>query len=206
MEWLKIGFATGFIASAFYMLHSILGNILWKEYNPVTTDISSLTADGAPNKGLLTIFTTIYGVLLTVFSLVLVYLSFQETGKNFKTGAISLCATSLISFIGFGLYPLPANKEEPSFQGKMHIIIAGVVAFLTIFSAFFLAFGIKARAKSESFGSFLVYLAAFLTVFGLLNPVQIALKWNILGITERLVIYTFQLMVTSISVYFTFYE
>lgn len=36
------------IGALAYFIHTILGNILWKEYNPITTDISSLTATGSP--------------------------------------------------------------------------------------------------------------------------------------------------------------
>ena len=39
-----------------YMVHTILGNILWLEYNPITMYISLLTADGAPNSSLLIVF------------------------------------------------------------------------------------------------------------------------------------------------------
>ncbi len=49
----------GMIGVIFYLLHTLLGQLLWPDYNPITTDISSLTAVGAPNRTLLLIFTTI---------------------------------------------------------------------------------------------------------------------------------------------------
>lgn len=52
----------GMIGAIFYMLHAILGQLLWSEYNPITMDISSLTAVGAPNRDLLMIFSSIYGI------------------------------------------------------------------------------------------------------------------------------------------------
>lgn len=41
-------FPLGMVGVLFYLAHTITGRILWKGYNPITTDISSLTADGAP--------------------------------------------------------------------------------------------------------------------------------------------------------------
>lgn len=58
----KLLISLGMVGVIFYLLHTILGNILWTEYNPITTDISSLTANGAPNAPLLKAFGTIYGI------------------------------------------------------------------------------------------------------------------------------------------------
>ena len=52
----------GMVGVLFYLAHTIIGRVLWTDYNPITTDISSLTADGAPNEQLLRVFTFIYGI------------------------------------------------------------------------------------------------------------------------------------------------
>ena len=61
----------GMIGVIFYFIHIIVGQILWSSYNPITTDISTLTANGSPNAGLLSIFTTIYGICMILFVIAL---------------------------------------------------------------------------------------------------------------------------------------
>ena len=61
---LKLGFPLGMASVAVYFIHVFVGQALWPEYDPITMDISSLTAEGAPNAGLLRVFTSIYGTCL----------------------------------------------------------------------------------------------------------------------------------------------
>lgn len=63
----------GMIGVVAYLLHTILGRILWPEYNPITTDISSLTAIGAPNRDFLMIFSAIYWNILGLTERAVIY-------------------------------------------------------------------------------------------------------------------------------------
>lgn len=49
----------GMAGVLFYLLHTVTGRLLRPEYNPVTDDISSLTAAGAPNRDLLVLLTAL---------------------------------------------------------------------------------------------------------------------------------------------------
>ena len=52
------------IAVISYFIHVFLEQILWKEYNPIITDINSFTAIGAPNAKLFGVFTLSLMVIL----------------------------------------------------------------------------------------------------------------------------------------------
>ena len=47
-------------------------------------------------------------------------------------------------------------------------------------------------------------MAIIITVAGLTNPIGIAMGLNILGLTERLVIYPLQVLIFTLSYYYTF--
>ncbi|NLK95163.1 MAG: DUF998 domain-containing protein [Clostridiales bacterium] len=193
----------GMVGVIFYLFHTLLGNILWKEYNPITMDISSLTADGAPNASLLRIFTTIYGICMILFVLSMTIKAFKEYHKVTFIGYILLLIMEVVSLFGYGLFPLTGDKTEMNFQNIMHIVVTIIVVFSTIASAFILAYGYLKKEKIKNLGKRIFILAIIITACGMCNPIFMGVGLNILGITERLVIYSLQLLIFTLSWYYT---
>ncbi len=192
----------GMIGVIAYLIHTILGQILWNSYNPITTDISSLTAVGAPNRELLLIFTYIYGISMLLFLVGLIVKAFRKYHFSLKTGYIIMFIMQLVSFVGYSLFPITGDKTEMNLQNLMHIIVTVIVVFTTIASSYFLSYGyLKQKNK---LGKFILIMAIVITITGLTNPIGMGLELNILGLTERLVIYSLQFMIFVISAYYTF--
>lgn len=192
----------GMIGVIAYLIHTILGQILWNSYNPITTDISSLTAVGAPNRELLLIFTYIYGISMLLFIIGLIVKAFRKYHFSLKTGYIIMFIMQLVSFVGYSLFPITGDKTEMNLQNLMHIIVTVIVVFTTIASSYFLSYGyLKQKNK---LGKFILIMAVVITITGLTNPIGMGLELNILGLTERLVIYSLQFMIFVISAYYTF--
>ena len=59
---------SGVFAATAYILHAILGGLLWAEYDAVRQTISELTEAGAPHLELLLTLLLIYGILGLIFS------------------------------------------------------------------------------------------------------------------------------------------
>ena len=199
-------FPLGMVGVLFYLAHTIIGRILWKGYNPITTDISSLTADGAPNAHLLRIFTTIYGTCMILFVIALLIKSFKEYHSLLKTGFIILIIMQITSMFGYNLFPLSGNETEMNFQNMMHIIVTVIVVFTTIASSFFISLGYLKQEKMKGLGKLTLVMAILITVFGSLNPIGMSLRLNILGLTERLAVYSIQTFMFTLSYYYTFLE
>jgi len=194
----------GMIGVVFYLMHTMIGRLLWKEYNPITTDISSLTATGAPNADLLKIFTAIYGVCTILFVTGLLVKSFRKYHSMVRTGYVVLLVMQLVSFFGYGLFPLTADKSVMNFQNTMHLVVTAVVVFTTISSGFILAYGYIKQEQMKNTGRFILIMTAIMTVAGAMNPISIGAGLNILGLTERLVIYSLQMMMFVLSFCYTF--
>ena len=193
----------GMIGVVAYMIHIILGNILWPEYNPITTDISSLTADGAPNSSLLRIFTTIYGICMILFTLGMIVKSLKKYHLATRVGYTILLGMEVISLFGYSALPLVGDKTVMNFQNMMHIAVTVAVVITTISSAFTLAYGYLSQEKMKNLGKFILIMAIIITLCGMMNPISMSMKLNIMGLTERLVIYSLQILIFVLSFYYT---
>lgn len=205
MKYTKYFLPLGMISAVFYFIHVFLGQILWKEYNPITTDISSLTADGAPNASLLRVFAAIYGICFLMFTLSMAVKAFTEYHRVTRIGYVMFFLMALATVIGYSLFPLTGDKTVMNFQNMMHILVTVIVVFTTILSLFLLAFGYLRKEKLKSLGRVCLAAAILITVFGATNPLGMSLKLNILGLSERLVIFTLQLFVFFLSFLYTFH-
>lgn len=202
---IKVLQAFGMVSVVFYFIHVFLGQALWKEYNPITTDISSLTAIGSPNSELIGIFTLIYGICAVIFAIGIVTESFNRKYSHItKLGFIFLLAMTIISLIGYALFPLSPDKTALSFQNIMHIIITGITVILTILFLFFIGIGFIKKEKFIKLGKISIIAAILIIIFGVLNPISVALGLNILGLTERLVVFTLEIFIFFLSFIYTF--
>ncbi len=193
----------GMISAIAYFAHVFVGQILWEGYNPITTDISSLTAVGAPNKELLNIFTTIYGICFLLFIIGMVAKAFKEYHLITRIGYVIFLVMAITTVVGYRLFPLTGDKTVMNFQNTMHIVVTVIVVFTTISSFFFIGFGYLKKEKLKPLGIICLIMAVFLTLCGALNPIGMAQEWNILGLTERLVIFPLQAFVFFLSFIYT---
>jgi heme A synthase len=204
MKYVKFSMPLGMLSSIAYFIHVFLGQMLWKDYNPITTDISSLTASGAPNADLLRIFTTIYGLCFLLFTAGMLIKATYVYHSITKIGYVIFFIMALTTVIGYNLFPLTGDKTVMTFQNLMHIIVTIVVVFTTIISLFCIAIGYLRKDKLRSLGRICLIIAILITVLGMLNPIGMGMELNILGLSERLVIFTLQAFVFFLSYIYTF--
>ena len=204
MKYVKFSFPLGMLSAIAYFIHVFLGQMLWKEYNPITTDISSLTASGAPNADLLHIFTTIYGLCFLIFTVGMLIKAMDAYHFITKIGYAIFFIMALTTVFGYNLFPLTGDKTVMTFQNLMHIIVTIVVVFTTIGSLFCIAIGYLRKDKLKALGSICLIIAVLITIFGMLNPIGMGMELNILGLSERLVIFTLQAFVFFLSYIYTF--
>lgn len=121
-----------------------------------------------------------------------------------KIGYIGLMIMQLTSTFGYSLFPLSGDKAVMNFQNAMHIIVTIIVVFTTIASSFLIAFGYLKQKNTEHLGKISLIMAILITIFGATVPISMNLKMNILGLTERLEIYTIQIFMIILSYNYTF--
>jgi len=128
---LKFTMPFGMLSAVFFFTMDILGQTLWKGYNPITTYISALTAAGAPNAVLLRVISNINYICLLIFTAGMSVISFIKRRISWRFGYCSLFIMSLISIIGFDTFPMTTDYIV-SLQNIIHIIITASIACITI--------------------------------------------------------------------------
>lgn len=201
IKWLM---PLGMVSTVAYFTHVFLGQILWKEYNPITMDISSLTAVGAPNADLLNIFATIYGICFLLFAIGMVMTALKDYHSITKVGYIIFLFMAITTVVGYSIFPLTGDKTVMTFQNMMHIVVTVIVVFTTISSFFFIGFGYLKKEELKVLGVICLIAAVVITIFGALNPIGMTHGWNILGLTERMVIFPLQVFIFFLSFIYTF--
>ncbi len=194
----------GMVGALVYLFHTVIGARMWPEYNPVTTDISTLTANGSPNAEFLRILTTAYGILMILFAIGMIMRAFRVYNGKLKAAMMILLVLQSVSLGGYALFPLDSNAPMNSFQNSMHIVVTAVVVLATAAFAFLAAFGYLNQEGLNKFGKVVLGLAVAIAVFGLFNPIAAAFGLQILGITERLVIFSIMVLLFAISNFETF--
>ena len=193
---------SGIIGVAFYTLHVVLGGILWQGYNPIAQTISELTGNGSPNAGLLTVFTTLYGVLLSLFAFC-VYFCFKtlKVKKLAMAGAILLIIMELTSFFGYMAFPLDMGGAINNFQNTMHLVVSGIVVICTLGASYLTGIGLWKTPGHRNMGIFIFICAIVITMFGAMTPAAIASNLPFAGLTERINIFTLHAWTLVLSIY-----
>ncbi len=191
---------SGALSALVYLAHVVLGGILWPEYSHIRQMISDLTGDGAPNAGLLRVFTTVYGVLACIFAVSLL-MAFRalKVRKAARVGAVLLIIMEVSSLVGYGLFPL-SESAEMNVQNIGHIVVTAVVVLTTVTCGFFIAAGLLKTPGFKKLGVFMLVCSCVMVAAGLLTPVTMATGSPIVGLVERINILTLQLWIFVLSV------
>ena len=192
----------GVAGVALYFFHIIIGNILYESYNPVTQTISDLTADGAQSQTAATVFSVLYGVFTTFFALAFYILFRKKINRIFSLGALLFFVMNFVSVVGYAFFPLSEVGGGKAFQDTMHIIITGVVVALSIASFILLAIGFIKTKKYKAMGILAIITLALMMV-GSITSGAVA---SILGLAERVIIYSLQLYILTLSIWMLKYK
>lgn len=201
MKLEKLFFSFGMIGALAFLLEDFLGTVLWKGYNPIASYNSQLTADGAPNIPLTRTLFFACQISLAIFVFSLLIKSFRIYGNALKIGYFSLLLIFLISIIGYGLFPMTMDFIF-SLKNYFHLLITIIIFTGTIFILFLLAFGYFKQDHERKIGRITLVAAILFLLFNLLHLYAILNGLNILGLAERLILYTFQIYVFILSWYY----
>ncbi|MCY6370707.1 DUF998 domain-containing protein [Clostridium ganghwense] len=195
----KIGTISGMMSSIVYVLHVFIGGILWDGYNSIKQPISDLTGIDAPNARLLRGFTSVYGILAIIFAISLYVILRNCVNKISKFEMILLIIMEVSSFVGYSLFPLEGTNTGMTFQNKMHIIVTVIVVITTIGCTFFIGIGFSKIKSMKKLGLFVIGCGVIITISGVSTGIVMAKNIPILGLIERINIFTLQLMIFVLS-------
>ncbi len=182
----------GSAAVLLYIVHVILGGLLWPDFSHLQQPISDLTASGAPYRQLLLLFTTMYGILILLFALWLTFVESKKHSKQFLWGGICFVFLHLISNV-YSFFPEDLAGQPVTFRGTMHIILTVFIVPFTILSPLFFGLALIKEPAWKSFGVYAIITCTAILLFGATSGIFYAKKIPYFGLVERLNIGTLQL-------------
>ena len=193
---------SGVFAATAYILHAILGGLLWAEYDAVQQTISELTEAGAPHLELLLTFLLIYGILGLIFSVSFWRLLYKKFNPWVDVGATLMMALFFLSFFGYLLFPLDDTTTRLNFQNSMHIFVTGNIVLSSIFSLLLLGIGLWRYPSQKKLALFLVVVSGVIVITGGFIGYSIGNQFKILGVIDRINIFSFEFAIIVLSIYF----
>ena len=194
----------GAFAVVVYVLHVILGGLLWDGYNHLMQPISDLTASGAPNQGLLSVITLIYGVAAIMFSVAAYVYTKDFVPKIARVGLLLLVGMHCVS-ITYGLFPQDLPGSPLTFTGTMHFVVTGLIIPLTILSPILVGLGFGKIEPFKKYARYSIVTGLVILVAGGTTAFFFANKLPYFGLIERINIGVLQAwtFVTSIKLFTT---
>ena len=126
----------GVVAPVLFVFTTILGGAMRPGYSHISDTMSELFAPGSPNKLLLDTLHTVYALLLALFGIGMLQLvrGRKQSRLIGTIGASMFIAVGLVSVTTATIFPQDAWGSPPTFAGRMHIVLHGVIALLSILS------------------------------------------------------------------------
>jgi hypothetical membrane protein len=190
--------SSGMLAVVIYLLHILLGGLLWQGYSHLQQPISDLTATGAPNRFLLLLFTNIYGGLALIFAVSFTFFERKEQHRLVFWGGISFIILHVLS-ISYSFFPQDLSGAEPSFNGMMHLLVTVLIVPFTILTPLLIGFGLKKGKAWKTLGNFSLLCGILIIIFGGMSGFFFAKGLPYFGLVERINICTLQIWTFVLS-------
>ncbi len=175
----------GMVGVILYILHTVLGGLLWRGYSHLMQPISDLTASGAPNKPLLDVIILFYGISLLIFVFSSFFYLKNDSSKLLKVGLILLILMEIVSF-SYNFFPQDLPNSAPTFRGVMHIVVTGLIVPLTISAPLFIGIGLIKKDDFKIFSIYSIATSAAIFIFGGLSVFIAANGLKYFGLFERI--------------------
>ncbi|MGD8814903.1 MAG: DUF998 domain-containing protein, partial [Anaerolineales bacterium] len=150
--------------------------------------ISELFSPGSPNKLMLDILHTTTAILTVGFGVGILrfVLSSEDSSPAVIIAASLIILMGLVNILTATLFPQDAWNTDPTFQGEMHKILAGVLALLSIVSTLMFGIWFQRTGFFPHFGIYSFVTVALLIITGGFAVTKLGSP--IMGLTERITI------------------
>lgn len=199
----KVLLPFGMVSATLYILHVVLGTMLWPEYSSIADPISLLTADSAPNAAMLRVISSAFGVCQLLFAIGIAITAFSRYGRVIRAGAVCYLAMCLVSLVGFYSFPM-ADGRQVGLQNSLHTVVNTLVVLLTMVSIYLVSIGFFAFENMRTMGIISLTAAMCIAVFGIAHALMGAQNIPMQGLTERLSTLSYHCYVFFVSFAYTF--
>lgn len=186
----KLLYYAGMISVISYLLADIIGGIITPNYSIIENAVSELSQSGAENRILISSFLFIHGIMGILFGIGII-LHYQY--KQFKLifiGGFILIIVGINSALTGTIFPMDPIGGELTFPGTMHLILVGIDAVLIFPALLMFGIGLYRYKNWESFRLYTFISVLIMFISGGLSAFVIADGIELMGVTERINVYT----------------
>lgn len=182
----KFLFQISILGPILYVFNVLLGGLITPRYSHILDAVSQLTQRGAPNSLLLSSIFVVSASLILILGLASV-MRYKGLNRKMFIGGILIILYGVFAALLASVFPQDPIGSNATFPGTMHLILAGVTAFITMGAILIIGL-----AKHENFQecrhfkSYSIITVSLVFVLGLSTPILMINNIELMGLFERL--------------------
>ena len=189
----------GMAAGILYLIGDIVGGIVTPDYSYSANAVSELVQSGAKDRVFLSSFLFLHAVMIILFAIgIIMNHPYQENRMVFIAG-VGLLAVGICHALSSSIFPQDPVGDEATFAGTMHLVLVGISVVLLFIALPLMGQGMFVERGWSSFRSLTFICLPIMVLGGILTPVVIGRGIEAMGVTERLVAYTFYVWLFVLS-------
>ncbi|MDF1548884.1 MAG: DUF998 domain-containing protein [Bacteroidales bacterium] len=175
----------GVMGPIIYILNVMLGGIITPNYSHIENAVSELTQRGSPNIVVLSALFVLSTVLILFFGIAIM-MRFQSQSRRVYTGGVMIVVYGIFAALLASIFPQDPIGGESTFPGTMHLVLAGLTAFLIMGLILLIGLGMDQRTGRSNFKLYSIITVILVFVFGASTPILIMKEIELLGLFERI--------------------
>lgn len=188
----------GMLGVLAYVLHVMLGGVLWKGYSHLMQPISDLTASGAPDRALLGYILNVYAVCMIIFGISAFMYIRRYNSKVANVGIGMFTIMQLIS-ASYGFFPEDLKGNPLTFLGLMHYVVTAAIVPLTILSPLLVGIGFRKIPQFKVYSMYSILTSIVIFLAGGISVIIAVNSLHYFGLVERINIGTLELWIFVMS-------
>ena len=182
----KILFLAGILGPIVYILNVILGGLITPNYSHIKNAVSELTQRGAPNIEILSTLFVVSAIMILLFGIAIM-MRYKHQNRRLYAGGLLIVIYGILAASLASVFPQDPLGGESTFPGTMHLVIAGLTAFVIMGGILLSGLGMgKKTGPWRHFKLNSVITVILVFVFGAPTPILIMNNIELLGLFERL--------------------
>ena len=151
----------------------MLGGIITENYSHIRNAVSELTQRGAANIVVLSAFFVVSALFMIAFGIA-VMLRYQHQSRQVQVGGAMIVVYGVFAVLLASFFPQDPLGTESTFPGTMHLVIAGLAAFVIVGSILLIGIGLyQPEGHWRHFKLYSVITVVFMLIFGASTPILI---------------------------------
>ncbi len=182
----RILFLADILGPIVYIFNVLLGGIITPNYSHIQNAVSELTQRGAPNIVILSTLFVVSAILILLFGIA-VMMRYKHQNRRLYAGGVLIVIYGIFAALLASIFPQDPLGGESTFPGTMHLVIAGLTAFVIMVGILLSGLGMdKQTVPWRGFKLYSVITVILVFVFGAPTPILIMNNIELLGLFERL--------------------